>query len=250
MGGLTSHAAVVMRSMGKSAVTGARDLLVDVQNQQLKSKDGSIVLKKGDVITIDGSTGNVYKGEIPTVTSGHSTDFQAILLWADKYKDMHVLANADTPEEAIKALELGADGIGLCRTEHMFFQPDRLSIFRHLLLTDSHKDRDDCLDKLSAIQQEDFEKLFSVMNGRQVTIRLIDPPIHEFMPDPMSSEFSTEVEKIAKSTGIHFEYCKQRILELQEKNPMMGCRGCRLGIMHPEIICMQVKAIVGKYCLL
>jgi pyruvate,orthophosphate dikinase len=245
LGGLTSHAAVVMRGMGKSAVTGARDLMVDVHKQQLKSRDGKTVLKKGDVISIDGSTGFVYLGEVPTVSSGHSADFQTILSWADKYKDMYVFANADTPEEAMKAIELGADGIGLCRTEHMFFHPDRLSIFRQLLLTESQKDRDECLQKLSAMQQEDFEKMFSVMNGRQVTIRLVDPPIHEFMPDPSSSDFPREVEKIASSTGIDIDLCKTRILELQERNPMMGCRGARLEIMHPELVCVQVKAIVG-----
>lgn len=249
-GGLTSHAAVVMRSMGKSAVTGARDLVVDASCKKVKFKDGTVVLSKGDVITIDGSTGYVYKGSIPLVTSGHSPDFQTMLQWADKYKDMHVFANADTPDEAAKAIELGADGVGLCRTEHMFFQQERLILFRQLLLSDAGDVRKECLDKLCVMQQEDFEKIFSIMNGKQVIMRLIDPPTHEFLPDPASSVFSTEVEHIANTIGCDIDQCKQKIFELQERNPMLGCRGCRLGLVHPEIVAMQVKAMTSKATLI
>jgi pyruvate, orthophosphate dikinase len=235
-----------MRGMGKSAVTGARDLVVDAAQQQLFSADGKLILKKGELLTIDGSTGAVYRGKVPTVSCGQSSDFQTILHWADKYKNMMVLANADTPDEARKALELGAEGIGLCRTEHMFFGADRLSVFRRMLLSDSDSDRAQSLVELQSMQQSDFKEIFQIMHGRQVTVRLLDPPMHEFLPNPGSEGFGLEVQQLAQTLGMDEHVCHQRILALQEKNPMLGCRGCRLGIVHPEIVSMQTKAIVSE----
>jgi pyruvate,orthophosphate dikinase len=250
-GGLTSHAAVVMRGMGKTAVTGARDIIIDVHNKQLKTRDGKICLSTGDLITIDGSTGYVYRGEMPTVSSGHSQDFQTILQWADKYKNMHVLANADTAEEAKKALELGAEGIGLCRTEHMFFKEGQLQLFRKYVLSESESDKELALASLIRPFETEFMQLFRVMHGRLVAIRLLDPPAHDFFPDPSSSDFQDQIMEMAGKSGISVEHCRIRILEMQEKNPMLGCRGSRMAIMHPEIIKMQMKAMTRKcyYCL-
>ncbi len=244
-GGLTSHAAVVMRGMGKSAVTGARDLCIDVEGRRMWTRDGRVEVKAGDEITIDGSTGKVYRGLMPLVSAGENDDFRTLLQWADKYKNMHVLANADTPEDAWKALELGAEGIGLCRTEHMFFKPERLNLFRHMILCDKEAERDRSLESLLPMQRDDFVEIFRIMNGLQVTIRLIDPPIHEFLPSPQSKDFKDEVFRLSGQIGLSTEYCERRILELQEKNPMLGCRGCRLSIIYPDILDMQVRAIIG-----
>ena len=245
-GGLTSHAAVVMRGMGKTAVTGARDILIDVHNKQLKTRDGKICLSTGDIITIDGSTGAVYRGEMPMVSSGHSQDFQTILHWADKYKNMHVLANADTAEEAKKALELGAEGIGLCRTEHMFFKEDRLRLFRKYLLSESEFDRDLALQSLIRPMETDFMELFRVLHGKLLAVRLLDPPLNSFFPDPACSSFQEELMELAGQVCVPLEHCKAKILEFQEKNPMLGCRGSRMAILHPEILKMQTKAMIRK----
>jgi len=254
-GGLTSHAAVVMRSMGKSAVTGARDLRIDANNQTVSTKDGKRSIGKGEVVTIDGSSGMVYLGEVPTTLSGHQEDFRTILAWADKYKTMNVLANADTPDEVRKAVELGAEGIGLCRTEHMFFHPDRINLFRKLILSEGltgksgegkgKEERLQVLRQLLPLQRQDFLLIFREMHNRQVTIRLLDPPMHEFLPNPSKADFEEQVFALSGQVNMTVDDLRHRIYSLQEQNPMMGCRGCRLEIVYPEIMQMQAQAIVG-----
>lgn len=245
-GGLTSHAAVVMRGMGKSAVTGITSLSIDREKKQLISKDSQRVVQEGEIITIDGSTGLVYTGEVPMVSSTSNEEFRTVLRWADKYKRLQVMANADTVEEANKAVEMGAEGIGLCRTEHMFFSEERLNLLRRLILADDKHERRVYLSRITPLQQQDFEHMFHTMVGRQVTIRLLDPPLHEFMPDPANPDFEEVVSDIATSIGRSEDECRRRILEIQEVNPMLGFRGVRLGIVHPEIIEMQIAAIIGN----
>lgn len=244
-GGITSHAAVVMRGMGKPAVTGARGLIIDFEKGCLSSEDGTVNMRGGEKIVVDGSNGSIYSGEVPLTVIGKNDAFLTVLNWADKYKNLHVLANADTPEDAEKAVEFGADGIGLCRTEHMFFRPDRLNLFRRMILSEREEERMEALDRILPLQQRDFFEMFRAMNGLQITIRLLDPPIHEFLPVPGKPGFDEEVYRMSGLIGLSSEQCHQRIQQLQEKNPMLGCRGCRLLILHPEILEMQVKAIVG-----
>jgi pyruvate,orthophosphate dikinase len=226
-GGMTSHAAVVARGMGKPCVAGCEGLALDADAGV--ARIGSHELRELDVITIDGGTGNVIVGDVPTVPPEINEDFETVLEWADGIRGLGVRANADTPEDAVRAREFGAEGIGLCRTEHMFFAPERLPIVQEMILADGEEDRRAALDRLLPMQQSDFEAIFEAMAGLPVTIRLLDPPLHEFLPPP---EEATD------------EKMRHRIRALQEANPMLGTRGCRLGIQFPEIYEMQVRAIV------
>ena len=226
-GGMTSHAAVVARGMGKPAVVGCEELSIDVGART--ARFGASVLREGDVITIDGTTGSVIVGQVPLVAPEINENFQTILEWADGMRRLKVRANADTPEDAAKAREFGAEGIGLCRTEHMFMAPERLPIVRAMIMASSEQERRAALDRLLPFQQSDFEGIFEAMAGLPVTIRLLDPPLHEFLP-PLEE---AETRQMA-----------QRIWALREVNPMLGTRGCRLGLLYPEIYEMQVRAIV------
>lgn len=242
-GGFTSHAAIVMRGMGKSAVTAA-DLILDAENKQLRGKNGMIV-NEGDVLTIDGSTGLIYKGQVPLIDATENTHFNTILHWADKYKRIGVLVNADQADEAEKALSLGAEGLGLCRTEHMFFAADRIQLFRHLILSDSEEERRQCLQAIEPLQCQNFLDLFRLMDKRQVTIRLLDPPLHEFLPKPTAADFDHQVQELASQTKLSEDDVRSRIFKMQEVNPMLGFRGIRIAIAHPEIAEMQVRAIIN-----
>ena len=244
-GGMTSHAAVVARGMGKPAVCGADQIQIDEKTRQF-SVDG-ITVKEGDIITIDGTTGKVILGAVDLVPPQINENFQAIVGWADEIRTMGVRTNADTPEDAEKAREFGAEGIGLCRTEHMFMQEDRLPVVREMIMSESPDERQAFLDKLLPFQQEDFEGIFEAMHGLPVTIRLLDPPLHEFLPD--FTELMVELER-AKLQGAsqaeieEKERIATRVRALREMNPMLGTRGCRLGIQWPEIYEMQVRAIM------
>jgi pyruvate,orthophosphate dikinase len=224
---MTSHAAVVARGMGKPCVAGCEELSIDVKAR--KATIGSEKLSEGDVITIDGGSGEVIVGEVDLVPPQINEDFETILGWADDHRRLKVRANADTPEDAAKAREFGAQGIGLCRTEHMFMAEGRLEIVREMIMAPGEDERRTALDKLLPMQQEDFEGIFEAMHGLPVTIRLLDPPLHEFLP-------SLEEAKD--------ERMRARIRALQEANPMLGTRGCRLGLLWPEIYEMQVRAII------
>jgi pyruvate,orthophosphate dikinase len=225
-GGMTSHAAVVARGMGKPCVAGCGDLHLDTNAGT--ATIGEHTLREGDVITIDGGTGQVYIGHVPLVPPQLNDDFETILGWADDVRRLKVRANADNPEDAARAREFGAEGIGLCRTEHMFFGEERLPVVQQMILADTEQDRRRALDKLLPFQQADFEGIFEAMAGLPVTIRLLDPPLHEFLPD----------EKQATD-----ERMRARIRSLHEQNPMLGTRGCRLGLLYPEIYEMQIRAI-------
>jgi pyruvate,orthophosphate dikinase len=244
-GGMTSHAAVVARGMGKPAVCGADQIQIDEKTRQF-SVDG-VTVKEGDIITIDGTTGKVIMGAVDLVPPQINENFQAIVGWADEIRTMGVRTNADTPEDAEKAREFGAQGIGLCRTEHMFMQEDRLPVVREMIMSESPDERRAFLDKLLPFQQEDFEGIFEAMHGLPVTIRLLDPPLHEFLPD--FTELMVELER-AKLQGAsqaeieEKERIATRVRALREMNPMLGTRGCRLGIQWPEIYEMQVRAIM------
>jgi pyruvate,orthophosphate dikinase len=226
-GGMTSHAAVVARGMGKPCVAGCEALSIDLNDRTISL--GEQTLSEGDVITIDGGNGTVIVGEVPLVAPEVNDDLETILGWGDVHRSLGVRANADTPEDAAKAREFGAEGIGLCRTEHMFMAEDRLPVVREMILADSEEGRRKALDKLLPMQQSDFEAIFEAMSGLPVTIRLLDPPLHEFLPPP---EQATD------------DRMRRRIKQLQEANPMLGTRGCRLGLQWPEIYEMQVRAII------
>jgi pyruvate,orthophosphate dikinase len=232
---------------GKTAVIGAQGVIIDANAQELRTKDNKMRIGRGDVITIDGSTGLVYVGEMPTITPIHDEEFQTILHWADKYKRMQVLANADTAEDVKKAIELGAEGVGLCRTEHMFFQADRINFFRQLILAESEEDRKRCLQSILSLQQQDFVEIFRAAENHEVVIRLLDAPIHEFLPDPNKPDYDHELELLGDRLGWSKSTCRARIGRLRECNPMMGCRGCRQAIVHPDLIDMQTRAIMGAY---
>jgi pyruvate, orthophosphate dikinase len=227
-GGMTSHAAVVARGMGKPCVAGCEGVSLDMQART--ARVGGTQLAEGDVLTIDGGTGNVIVGEVPLVPPQINEDFETILGWADELRRLNVRANADTPEDAVRAREFGAQGIGLCRTEHMFFGEDRLPVVQRMIMADDEEGRRAALDELLPFQQSDFEGIFEAMAGLPVTIRLLDPPLHEFLP-PL--EEATD------------EAMRRRIRALHEANPMLGTRGCRLGLQYPEIYEMQVRAIIG-----
>ena len=236
-GGRTSHAAVVARGMGKCCVSGCTEMVMDEENKVFKL--GGKEYHEGDVISIDGTTGNIYDGAIPTVEATVSGDFWRIMAWADKYRRLKVRTNADTPTDAAKAKELGAEGIGLCRTEHMFFEPDRIGAIREMICSDTVEERETALNKLEPMQQGDFEKLYEAMDGYNVTIRFLDPPLHEFVPTE-----ERDIEELAKTKGKTVEEIKAIIASLHEFNPMMGHRGCRLAVTYPEIAKMQTRAVI------
>ncbi|MEE4278743.1 MAG: pyruvate, phosphate dikinase [Halieaceae bacterium] len=239
LGGMTSHAAVVARGMGVCAITGCGELRVSTQDGTARAPDGTVI-RRGDLITLDGSNGEVMLGDVPKVEASTSDDFQMLLSWADKYRRLKVRANAETPEDARKARELGAEGIGLCRTEHMFFGSERIDHMRAMILATDREERIEHLKVLQEFQQSDMAELFRVMDDRPVTIRLLDPPLHEFLPHE-----AEDVEALAQRLGREPEQIRQARNDLIEVNPMLGFRGCRLSVVYPEITRMQVRAIIG-----
>ena len=236
-GGMTSHAAVVARGMGTCCVSGCGEIAMDEENKKFTL--GGKTFHEGDPISIDGSTGKIYDGIIPTVDATISGYFGRIMGWADKYRRLRVRTNADTPRDAKKARELGAEGIGLCRTEHMFFEADRIAAFREMICSDTVEERKTALAKILPYQQSDFEQLYEALEGMPVTIRFLDPPLHEFVPNTES-----EIELLAKTQGKTVEQIKNIIASLHEFNPMMGHRGCRLAVTFPEIAEMQTRAVI------
>ena len=236
-GGMTSHAAVVARGMGTCCVSGCGEIAMDEENKQFTL--GGKTFREGDFLSIDGSTGNIYEGIIPTVDATISGYFGRIMAWADKYRTMKVRTNADTPHDARKARELGAEGIGLCRTEHMFFEADRIAAFREMICADTVEGREAALEKILPYQQSDFEGIYEALEGYPVTIRFLDPPLHEFVPTE-----DTDIELLAIAQGKSVESIKALIASLHEFNPMMGHRGCRLTVTYPEIAVMQTKAVI------
>ena len=236
-GGMTSHAAVVARGMGTCCVAGLGDIVMDEANKKFTL--GGKTFHEGDYISIDGTTGNVYEGIIPTVDATIAGEFGRIMGWADKYRKLAVRTNADTPHDAKKARELGAEGIGLCRTEHMFFDSERIFAFREMIVSDTKEEREEALEKILPYQQGDFEALYEALEGNPVTIRFLDPPLHEFVPQE-----EEEIEKLAKAKNKSVQEIKDIIASLHEFNPMMGHRGLRLAVTYPEIAVMQTKAVI------
>lgn len=236
-GGMTSHAAVVARGMGECCVSGCGDIIMDEENKTftLNGKE----YKEGDYISLDGTTGNIYDGIIDTVDATIKGEFERIMGWADEFRTMKVRTNSDTPNDAKKARELGAEGIGLCRTEHMFFSEERIASFREMICSDTKEEREEALSKILPYQQQDFEELFEAMEGNPVTIRFLDPPLHEFVPKE-----ENDIQKLALVKGKTFHEIKARINSLKEFNPMMGHRGCRLTVTYPEIAVMQTQAVI------
>ena len=236
-GGMTSHAAVVARGMGTCCVSGCSEIVMDEENKKFTLAGKTF--HEGDYISIDGSTGNIYDGIIPTVDATIAGEFGRIMAWADKYRVLKVRTNADTPADAKKARELGAEGIGLCRTEHMFFEADRIAAFREMICSDTVEEREAALAKIEPMQQSDFEKLYEALEGCPVTIRFLDPPLHEFVPTT-----EEDIAALAKAQNKSVETIKAIIASLHEFNPMMGHRGCRLAVTYPEIAKMQTKAVI------
>ena len=236
-GGMTSHAAVVARGMGKCCVSGCGDIAMDEENKKFTL--AGVTFTEGDPISIDGSTGNIYAGLIPTVDAQIAGEFGRVMAWADKYRKLKVRTNADTPADAKKARELGAEGIGLCRTEHMFFEADRIAAFREMICADTKEQREAALDKILPYQQGDFEKLYEALEGCPVTIRFLDPPLHEFAPTE-----EADIKLVADAYGMSVDEVKVKLAALHEFNPMMGHRGCRLAVTYPEIAVMQTKAVI------
>ena len=236
-GGMTSHAAVVARGMGKCCVAGCGDLVIDYTENQFSV--GDTVVKGGDWVSIDGSTGEVMLGQVPTQEPELSGDFTTLMSWADEIRTLNVRTNADTPHDSAAAREFGAEGIGLCRTEHMFFEGDRINIVREMILADDEEGRRRALKKLLPIQRGDFEGIFNAMADLPVTIRLLDPPLHEFLPHE-----SDQQEEMARRLNTSLRVIQDKVESLNEFNPMLGHRGCRLGITYPEIYEMQVRAIL------
>jgi len=241
-GGMTSHAAVVARGMGKCCVSGCGDIKVDYQQGLFTTRGGQVV-KKGDIITLDGSTGEVMLGEVPTVQPELTGDYTELMSWVDKYRRLRVRTNADTPHDSKVAREFGAEGIGLCRTEHMFFDGDRITAVREMILAADLDGRKAALDKILPMQKSDFLGIFREMKGLPVTVRLLDPPLHEFLPHSDS-----EIEELANGLNVNPRVLKDKVESLHEFNPMLGHRGCRLGITYPEIYDMQVRAIMEAAC--
>ena len=237
-GGMTSHAAVVARGMGRCCVSGCGELTISEENKTLTTKNGE-VFKEGDYISVDGSTGKVYGGEVKTVEPEISGDFETFMKWADEVRKLQVRTNADTPRDAKQALKFGAEGIGLCRTEHMFFEEERIFAIRQMIVSDTVEQREKALAKLLPMQRGDFEELYKEMKGYPVTIRFLDPPLHEFVPHT-----DDEIRPLAKELGMTFEALKDKIATLHEFNPMMGHRGCRLAVTYPEIAKMQTRAVM------
>jgi pyruvate,orthophosphate dikinase len=240
-GGMTSHAAVVARGMGTPCVAGCDALEVDYKNN--KASVGDIVINEGDWITISGNNGFVILGQAPVITPEVSGDFGEFMSWVEEFRTMGVRANADSPHDAKVAREFGAEGIGLCRTEHMFFEPDRISAVREMILSDDVEGRKKALAKIAPMQKGDFKGLFEAMEGLPVTIRLLDPPLHEFLPHEPE-----QVAALAKEMGVSVEKLNTKISQLHEFNPMLGHRGCRLAITYPEICEMQARAIIEAAC--
>ena len=236
-GGMTSHAAVVARGMGTCCVSGCGDIAMDEDNKQFTLAGKTF--HEGDEISIDGTTGNIYEGLIPTVDATISGEFGRVMEWADKFRTLKVRTNADTPRDAKKAHELGAEGIGLCRTEHMFFEEDRIAAFREMICADTLEEREAALEKILPYQQSDFEELYEALEGDSVVVRYLDPPLHEFVPTEES-----DIKKLADAQGKSVERIKEIIASLHEFNPMMGHRGCRLAVTYPEIAKMQTKAVI------
>lgn len=235
-GGMTSHAAVVARGMGKPCVSGSSSISINYKTKQFTASN--LTIKEGDLITINGGTGEVMLGRVPTVQPNLSEDFAILMGWADETRIMAVRTNAETPQDAATAIKFGAEGIGLCRSEHMFFEADRIISVREMILADTTQERQVALDKLLPIQRKDFADIFKIMKGLPVTIRLLDPPLHEFLPHN-----EVDFEELAKATGKPLEKIKEKALQLQESNPMLGHRGCRLGVSYPEIYAMQARSI-------
>ena len=240
-GGMTSHAAVVARGMGKCCVAGCAAIFVDYQNNCFKV--GDKIFKKGDIITLDGSTGEVFLGRIATITPELTEEFTTFMSWADEFRRLKVRANADTPHDAAVARNFGAEGIGLCRTEHMFFEEERIKAIREMILADNLEGREQALAKLLPAQKSDFIGIFKAMDGLPVTVRLLDPPLHEFLP-----QNEADIKELATIMGVSLTALKERTEALHELNPMLGHRGCRLGIAYPEIYAMQVRAIMEAAC--
>ena len=236
-GGMTSHAAVVARGMGRPCVSGAGSLKIDIARGEMTSN--GVTVKRGEIITIDGAAGKVFKGAVKMRRPELTGDFGTLMTWADEVRRLKVRTNADTPADAAAARKFGAEGIGLCRTEHMFFDEDRIIAVRQMILADSEEDRKAALAKLLPMQRGDFEAIFREMSGLPVTIRLLDPPLHEFLPHT-----DEEIAEVSKASGTDAEKLRQRALALHEANPMLGHRGCRLGITFPEIYEMQARAIL------
>ena len=238
-GGMTSHAAVVARGMGRCCVSGCTKISINEQEKTLTLPNGKVLHEK-DIISLDGSTGNVYDTEIKTVPASISGDFKTFMNWADEYKRLEVRTNSDTPKDAKTAFDFGAQGIGLCRTEHMFFEEKRIFNFRLMILADNLEQRKKALANILPFQRNDFEQLFEVMQGHPVVIRYLDPPLHEFLPKNQA-----EIEQISKALNEDYNSLKARIDSLKEFNPMMGHRGCRLAVTYPEIAVMQTTAVIG-----
>ncbi|MCP4713841.1 MAG: pyruvate, phosphate dikinase, partial [Deltaproteobacteria bacterium] len=236
-GGMTSHAAVVARGMGTSCVAGAGDLHIDYKAKKVKI--GGKVVKEGEYVSLNGSLGTVYAGQIKTQAAKLSGNFQTLMKWADEARTMNVRTNADTPGDARAAVEFGAEGIGLCRTEHMFFEGDRIISVRKMILAEDTASREKALKELLPLQRKDFEGIFKAMKGKPVTIRLIDPPLHEFVPHEAKAQ-----QEMAKVLKVPVATVKAKVDDLHEFNPMLGHRGCRLGITYPEIVKMQARAII------
>ena len=237
-GGMTSHAAVVARGMGTCCVSGCGELVIDEEAKTVRTRDGK-VYHEGDWMSLDGSTGNVYGEQVKTVAPEISGDFETFMGWADSVRRLKVRTNADTPRDAIQARKFGAEGIGLCRTEHMFFEEERIFNFRRMIAADTVEMREEALEKILPYQRKDFEGLFEAMEGDPVVIRYLDPPLHEFLPHT-----DEEIKPLAESLGMSFEALKERVESLKEFNPMMGHRGCRLAITYPEIARMQTRAVI------
>lgn len=235
-GGMTSHAAVVARGMGRACVAGAGAIAIDYKSKTMSV--GEQIIKEGDIVTIDGSTGEVMLGEVATIKPELSGDFATIMQWADENRRMRVRTNAETPLDAKTAVDFGAEGIGLCRTEHMFFDPDRIQHVREMIFAANKEGREAALVKLLPAQRSDFTELFKIMDGRPITIRLLDPPLHEFMPHGKD-----DIENFTKQAGLEADFVRRRQAELEESNPMLGHRGCRLAVTYPEICAMQARAI-------
>jgi pyruvate,orthophosphate dikinase len=240
-GGMTSHAAVVARGMGKCCVSGCGALEISYTARTMKV--GTLVIKEGDYISLDGSTGDVMLGQVPTIDAKLSGNFGTIMQWADEFKRLTVRTNADTPKDAEVARKFGAQGIGLCRTEHMFFEGDRIKAVREMILANNVEERKKALKKLLPMQKKDFLGILKAMEGYGVTIRLLDPPLHEFVPHDEASQ-----REMAKETNKSYEEVKAKVDALHEFNPMLGHRGCRLGITYPEITEMQAQAIFEAAC--
>ena len=242
-GGITSHAAVVTRGMGKTCIVGASGISIsDVREEFIV---GNRIFRKGDYITLDGTEGEVLSGKLPVIAPRPGRDFEELLVWTDLAKRLKVMANADTPQDAKLARDFGAEGVGLCRTEHMFFQPDRIDHFRRVIIAEESGAKEKALEELLLIQRTDFGQIFAQMEGLPVTIRLLDPPLHEFLPPPHAED---ELKALSQRLGIPFGKLREKVTELHESNPMLGHRGCRLGITSPEIYQIQVRAVIEAAC--